>query len=727
MATVLFSAIGAALGGPVGAALGALAGSQVDGAIFGGSGRQGPRLKDLSVTTSTYGAALPRHFGTMRVGGTIIWATDLAEHAGSSSGGKGQPSVTTYSYTSSFAVALASRPIVGIGRIWADGKLLRGAGGDLKVGGQMRIYAGGMDQAVDPLIASAQGIEACPAFRGTAYVVFEDLQLADFGNRIPSLNFEVFCDEGALSLADLFEGVIDGVDADVPMEGIAGYSCQEALGDTLSQFLPVMPMLCDAGGRGLTIQRERLQGAPIVVGEPAVAQGEFGGKAGYTRKRGLAPENPPRVLRYYDVALDYQPGAQRAPGRPLAGQPKTVDVPASMSGDAAYRMIAMAARDGGWARETVSWRCAELDPRIAPGAVVTLAGLGGLWRVSEWEWRELGVELLLERVPPAGAMALDATSSGQALLAADLAVSGTVIRAFELPWNGSGSGDTVGLYAAVSSSGAGWKGAALYVDQGDGALYALGTSGRQRATMGTATQVLRSGPVGMVDRSGSVTVQLLGADMALVSASMRQLAQGANLALLGEELIQFGQATALGGGVWRLEQLLRGCGGTEGAIGGHRVGESFVLIDGAQVALDAAKVNSGDGVRIGAIGLADAEAVMAPIACRGLGQKPLAPVHAEVRLGADGALNMTWVRRARGAWGWLDGVEVPLAEEAESYVVGLGPAEAPVAIWQTGAAELTLSAAVLSGLRANQMGAEFWVRQVGTYARSDPLHLTYLA
>ena len=96
MATVLFSAIGAVLGGPVGAALGALAGSQVDSMIFGGSSRQGPRLKDLTVTSSTYGAPLPRHFGTMRVGGTIIWATDLTEQAATSGGGKGKPSVTTY-------------------------------------------------------------------------------------------------------------------------------------------------------------------------------------------------------------------------------------------------------------------------------------------------------------------------------------------------------------------------------------------------------------------------------------------------------------------------------------------------------------------------------------------------------------------------------------------------------------------------------------------------------
>jgi hypothetical protein len=166
MATLLFTAIGTALGGPIGGVLGALAGSQVDSALLGGSTVTGPRLKDLSVTTSSYGSAIARQFGTMRVGGTIIWATDLAEHNQSSGGGKGQASVTTYSYTSSFAVAISSRPILGIGRIWADGNLLRGAGGDLKVGGTMRVYTGAGSQAPDPLIAAAEGAATCPAFRG---------------------------------------------------------------------------------------------------------------------------------------------------------------------------------------------------------------------------------------------------------------------------------------------------------------------------------------------------------------------------------------------------------------------------------------------------------------------------------------------------------------------------------------------------------------------------------
>ena len=133
MATLVFSAVGRALGGRVGAAVGGLVGRQLDGLLLAPGARDGARLSDLAVTASSYGAAVPRVLGRMRLGGTIIWATDLKESSHRSGGGKGRPVQTSYSYSASFAVALASCPLAGVGRIWADGVLLRGSAGDLNV------------------------------------------------------------------------------------------------------------------------------------------------------------------------------------------------------------------------------------------------------------------------------------------------------------------------------------------------------------------------------------------------------------------------------------------------------------------------------------------------------------------------------------------------------------------------------------------------------------------
>ncbi len=53
----------------------------------------------------------------------------------------------------------------------------------------MRVYKGDEGQSADPLIVAKDG--DVPAYRGLGYVVFERLPLADFGNRIPQLSFEV--------------------------------------------------------------------------------------------------------------------------------------------------------------------------------------------------------------------------------------------------------------------------------------------------------------------------------------------------------------------------------------------------------------------------------------------------------------------------------------------------------------------------------------------------------
>ena len=43
-----------------------------------------------------------------------------------------------------------------------------------------------------PLIEAIEGSGQAPAYRGTAYIVFEDLPLDAFGNRLPQLSFEFF-------------------------------------------------------------------------------------------------------------------------------------------------------------------------------------------------------------------------------------------------------------------------------------------------------------------------------------------------------------------------------------------------------------------------------------------------------------------------------------------------------------------------------------------------------
>ena len=312
MATLVFGAVGTLVGGPLGGAIGSLIGNQLDHAISGPSVREGPRLKELAVSTSSYGQPIARLFGTTRAAGTIIWATDMIESSETTRGGKGAPSTTQYAYSISLAVVLSSRPIVRVGRIWADGNLLRGEAGDMKTGGNLRVHTGHADQDVDPLLAAALG-DQCPAHRGLAYAVLEDLQLGDFGNRIPALSFEVSADGSGVHLVEaLLEGQDTTVSAVPAAAGITGFAYEGgSTARVLEAVDALVPLAADTGHAGLEITPGALSEPVATLPDPiAWPDGDFGTRTGRRFARAVA--DGPNAMRYYDSGRDFQPGLQRA-------------------------------------------------------------------------------------------------------------------------------------------------------------------------------------------------------------------------------------------------------------------------------------------------------------------------------------------------------------------------------------------------------------------------------
>jgi hypothetical protein len=179
--------------------------------------REGPRLDGLSVQTSTEGAFVPIVYGRMRLAGQVIWMGPVTERARTSGGGKGGPEVTEYQYAASFAVALCEGPISGVGRIWANGEILNH---DAAV---MRLHTGGENQAPDPLIEAVEG--RAPAYRGLAYMVFEDLPLDAFGARLPNLSFEVLGAGAVESEEPQLEQLVQGVCL-IPASGEFAYATE---------------------------------------------------------------------------------------------------------------------------------------------------------------------------------------------------------------------------------------------------------------------------------------------------------------------------------------------------------------------------------------------------------------------------------------------------------------------------------------------------------------------
>lgn len=177
-----------------------------------GASRRGPRMSELHLQGSSEGAAIPVVYGRMRISGQVIWAAPFKETA---SGGKGGPAGPP-GYTVSFAVGLCEGPIARIGQVWANGRPL-----DLSRLA-WRLHRGEETQTPDPLIEAAEGASA-PAYRGLAYVVFEDFPLDEFGATLPQLSFEVL--RGVVGETPLLEQLAQGVCL-IPGAGEFAYATQ---------------------------------------------------------------------------------------------------------------------------------------------------------------------------------------------------------------------------------------------------------------------------------------------------------------------------------------------------------------------------------------------------------------------------------------------------------------------------------------------------------------------
>ncbi len=240
MATIVLSAVGAAAGASVGGgvlglssavigrAVGAAVGRAIDARIMGAGSEpvETGKVDRFRLTGASEGAPIAQIYGRMRLGGQVIWASRFRESTSVSGGGKGapsQPQTTSYSYSVSLAIALCEGEITRVGRIWADGREISRASLN------MRVYRGTEDQLPDPKIEAVEGAGMSPAYRGIAYVVLEDLELGQFGNRVPQFSFEVMRPEQARP----------GVTPTDPARGIRGVALIPGTGEYALATSPV--------------------------------------------------------------------------------------------------------------------------------------------------------------------------------------------------------------------------------------------------------------------------------------------------------------------------------------------------------------------------------------------------------------------------------------------------------------------------------------------------------
>jgi len=139
----------------------------------------GLQTQDIRMSGSSYGNIIPRIWGAYRLPGNIIWSANP----------QGQ--------TRSFAIAICRGPILAIRKIWANNKLIYHVGpgandntisASNRLSQQMTAYFGTETQ--EPNLLMSLGA-ITPAYRGIVYIVFQNLNLERWDNRIPNFNFEV--------------------------------------------------------------------------------------------------------------------------------------------------------------------------------------------------------------------------------------------------------------------------------------------------------------------------------------------------------------------------------------------------------------------------------------------------------------------------------------------------------------------------------------------------------
>lgn len=222
-----------------------------------------------------------------------------------------------------------------------------------------------------------------------------------------------------------------------------------------------------------------------------------------------------------------------------------------------------------------------------------------------------------------------------------------------------------------------WPGSVAVYSAPEDAGYALNRLIERPAVIGQTLVPLAAARSGLWDRGPALRVRVKGGT--LEAASAARVLAGANVLAIGDgssdrwEVMQFAEALPVEPGVWDISMRLRGQAGSDAILPEvWPAGSMVVLMDGAPQQITLAP-SARDVSRHYRIGTAmrpydDPACVHRVEAFKGIGLRPLSPCHLRAqRSGADWGIR--WVRRTRTDGDSWSGLDVPLGEAREAYLV----------------------------------------------------------
>lgn len=216
-----------------------------------------------------------------------------------------------------------------------------------------------------------------------------------------------------------------------------------------------------------------------------------------------------------------------------------------------------------------------------------------------------------------------------------------------------------------------WPGADFaQSDTGDTETYATeweSVGSTFASEIGTVTDQLPDALPWVMDNGSSVEVVLQSGELTSTTDAALFEDGTLNLALIGDEIVQFRTATLIAPFTYTLSGFLRGRRGTEWAMAGHGTGERFVALGAAKKhVMGAGEIGDTDSYIAHTVGKAPKEANAFAVPFTGASHKPYAPINPVLTQdGSDWLIDAT--RRTRVGGASLNGQDVPLGETGEAW------------------------------------------------------------
>jgi hypothetical protein len=571
-------------------------------------------------------------------------------------------------------------------------------------------YRGTDDQPSDPTLSMQRGMDV-PGYVNRAYLMMENFQLENFGNRAPSLTFEaVRYEEESISTtidAVMARAGVPDTNYDItslPSTGLdsflPGYSVSRRTSARKVLEPPLNAFRVDVAEIGTQLKfRPRNRAADHVVDYldlRARPSGSSGRDEALIKIISKDPRELPRTVEilFKDIERDYQQNSARYQRTQTVNDHLGSNSTAVVVYPYFAKVWALESLREAWLHKIVEFTLPYEYLKVSPTDIITIVTdvvIGteaGLDVVAS-----LTVKIDQVRVGRNGVLDFTGTLTGSTFYNPDEAYYNKIVNENNYVSSADNGVPSVsrfvlldlpplnevdvlyGFYYATSDfNSTAWSGSVVLQSTDGGVNYDVIAVSPIAAAIGTVT----TGTLSTIDCSKleidtDIIVTLDSVQAQIFSTTVDEMLNDyGNLALIGNELVCFTDVTYLGSRQFRLfGAWSRGLKNTENSV--HTVEETFVLLNGAvrDYAADFSKVNIELLYKPVSNGISEALTPSSPRTHTGERLKPFSPVMVEgTRDGSDN-LTITWVRRDRLYHSWIDNADLPLSENSLAFEVDI--------------------------------------------------------